>query len=86
MLDFLRSLAAQALNQFAELSGGHVVMIGAVFPNDRSQSAGTQTVNMFDGEQAVRRDFAGFDPKLTCGLLKEKAGAPDVARRAHAQD
>jgi hypothetical protein len=33
-----------------------------------------------------RRDFAGFDPKLTYSLLQEKAGAPDMAGRAHAHD
>jgi len=61
-------------------------MIGAAFPDDRSQSTGAQTVNMFNGEQTVRGDFAGFDPKLAYGLLKEKAGAPDMASRAHAHD
>jgi hypothetical protein len=86
MLDFLRSLAVQRLNQFAELSGCHVVMKGPVFPNDRSQGAGAQTVDVFDGEQTVGGDFAGADPELTNGLLKEKAGAPDMARRTHTHD
>jgi hypothetical protein len=86
MAYFLRSLTAQGLDQFTELSGRHVVMIGPVFSNDRSQGAGAQTVDMFDGEQTVRRDFAGFDPKLTYSLFQEKAGASDMAGRAHAHD
>ena len=61
-------------------------MTGPVFPDDRPQGAGAQTVYVFDGEQAVRCDFARADPKLTHGLLEEKAGAADVAGRAHAHD
>jgi len=86
MVDVLRSLAAQALYQFAELSRCHVMMIGPIFSDDRSQSAGSQTVHMFDGEQAIRRDFPRLDPKLSHGLLEEKARAPDVARCAHTHD
>jgi len=86
MVDFLRSLAAQRLDQFADLSGRHVVMIRPVFPDYRPQGAGAQTVDVFDGEKTIRGDFAGVDPKLTHSLLEEKAGAPDVTGRAHAHD
>jgi hypothetical protein len=86
MLDFLRSLAAQGLDQFAELSRCHVVMIGSVFPDDRSQGTRAHTVDVFDGEQTVRGNFAGADPKLPHSVLEEKAGAPDVAGCTHAHN
>jgi hypothetical protein len=86
MVDFLRFLAAQGFDQFAKLSGSHALMIRPVSPDYRPQGAGAQTVDTFDGEQTVRGDLAGVDPKLTHGLFQEKSGAPDVTGRAHAHD
>jgi hypothetical protein len=84
MLLILRFLAAKGLDKFTEFPGCHVMMIGPVYINDRSQRASTQAVNVFDGEKTVRGHSTRFNSELAGGLVEEKAGTPDVTGRAQA--
>jgi len=81
-------LASEGFNKLAELSRCHVVMIRAVFGNDRPQGAGAQAVDVVDGEKTVRGHLARFNPELAGGVVEEKVGAPNVAGGAstHGQD
>jgi hypothetical protein len=87
ILIILRLLAAKGLDKFSKLPWRHVVMIGPVFRNDWSQRAGTQAVDVFDGEKTIGGYLAWFNSELAGSLVEKKAGATYMAgcARAHGQ-
>jgi hypothetical protein len=84
ILLILHFLAAKGLDKFTELPGRHVVMIESVFPNNRSQCAGPQTIDVFNREKAIGGHLAWLNAELASGLAEEKVSAPDMAGRAQA--
>jgi hypothetical protein len=54
------------------------MVIRPVFRNYRPQSAGSETVNLFDGKKAVLRYFSGLDFELAGSLVDEEAGTSYV--------